>query len=115
MAPGTTFATVEPMRFLLVIALAACSTPGLNGPAWPRSAAREADGGESLAPRAAARSIAARTDDDHGGDRSDDAAAAVAPASAPAHADRSAAPVELPAGAVTPEDQALEEMVIEIE
>lgn len=103
------------MRLLLVIALAACSMPGQSGPAWPKRAARDADGGESLAPRAAARSIAARTDDDHGDDRADDAAAAASPASAPAHADRGAVPVELPAGVMTPEDQALEEMVIEIE
>jgi hypothetical protein len=103
------------MRLLLVIALAACSTPGRSGPAWPKPTAREADGGESLSPRAAARSVAARSDDDHGDDRSDEAASAAPAAGPSARADRSTVPVELPAGVMTPEDQALEEMVIEIE
>jgi len=48
----------------LVIALAACSSHASAGPAWPKSTAHETDGGESLAPRAAARTIAAKTDDD---------------------------------------------------
>src|SRR5262249_52779817 len=47
----------------LVIALAACSSPAAAGPHWPRPAPREVDGGESLAPRAAARSVAARSED----------------------------------------------------
>jgi hypothetical protein len=86
------------MRVLFVIALAAamsaCSAHGSTGPAWPRSAARGADGGESLAPRAAARAIAAIVEDDRAADR----AAAAAPAAA------------------APEDPLMtEEIVIEVE
>jgi hypothetical protein len=101
------------MRVLLVIALAvgsmACAAREPAGPAWPRTAAREADGGESLAPRAAARAIAAVVDDraaDRAGDKP--AAASLPAASAPA----AAAPGSVQ---VTEEPLPLDELVIEID
>ena len=43
------------MRFAALIvaalALAACGARGSRGPAWPETAERETDGGESIAPR----------------------------------------------------------------
>ena len=61
------------MRVLLVMALAvasmACAARGPAGPAWPQAAARDGDGGESLAPRAAARAIAAIVEDDRPAER----------------------------------------------
>jgi uncharacterized lipoprotein len=50
---------------LLVIALAACSSSSAAArPTWPKQTAHDSDGGESLAPRAQARSVAAADDDD---------------------------------------------------
>jgi hypothetical protein len=86
---------------LLVIALAACSGPGAASasPAWPKPRVREVDGGESLAPRAAARAIVARLEDDKSAEReAPDKPAAATPAATP------------PDEPVTDED-----MVIEIE
>jgi len=103
------------LRFL-VIALAACSSHASAGPAWPKSTAREADGGESLAPRAAARAVAVNTDDDD--KPAGPAAAGERPAAPPAApsvsgsvADRPAA--SPPAGADEP--VTAEDIVIEIE
>jgi hypothetical protein len=102
------------MRVLFVFALVACSvacaTPGPAGPAWPRSSSRDGDGGESLAPRAAARAIAAIVEDDKAGER---APAAVTPGDA--------APPAGPASASTAKSAAadeavpLEEIVIEVD
>lgn len=36
--------------FVGLLAFAACSGAGSRGPAWPKQAARDPDGGESLAP-----------------------------------------------------------------
>ena len=55
------------MRLVLaVLLLAACSGKPAAAPAWPKMAEREADGGESLAPRAKASAVAAvaEADDD---------------------------------------------------
>jgi hypothetical protein len=68
------------MRAALAFALLAASSVGSAGcasrapagPAWPQRAAREDDGGESLAPRAAARAIAAVVEDDRPADRAAD-------------------------------------------
>ena len=105
------------MRVMLLLALAACSTACSArrpaGPAWPRPAAREADGGESLAPRAAARAIAAIVEEDHPAER----AAADKPA-APAPAVPAAAPAPAAATAPAPapdEPLPAEEIVIEID
>ena len=56
---------------LVVIALAACSGPGAASasPSWPKATVSEVDGGESLAPRAAARAVAAIVEDDKPADK----------------------------------------------
>jgi hypothetical protein len=98
---------------LLVIALAACSSPAGAGPSWPKAAVREVDGGESLAPRAAARAITAIVEDDKPADKAAaDMPAAPAASTAGSTADRSAAATP----AATPDDPIMtEDIVIEIE
>lgn len=107
---------------MLLLALAACSmacsaafsAQGSAGPAWPRPAAREVDGGESLAPRAAARAIAAIVEEDHPAERAAERTAADKPAAAPVPA-ASAAPA--PSAAPPAQDEPLpaEDLVIEID
>lgn len=93
---------------MVAVLAAACSSPAAAGPHWPKPTPRESDGGESLAPRAAARSIAARSDD-RSADRSDKPAAAP-PASTTAPTDRPAqTPVNLEEPVTT------EDIVIEVE
>ncbi|MEO7731594.1 MAG: hypothetical protein ABIY55_11520 [Kofleriaceae bacterium] len=93
---------------LLVFTLAACSSSASAKPAWPKARLREVDGGESLAPRAAARAIAAVVEEDK---------PAVTPTPTPA----AAAPVsvEKPAAVTAPaasdEPITTEEIIIEIE
>jgi hypothetical protein len=99
------------MRVLFVIALAAgsmaCAAREPAGPAWPRAAERDGDGGESLAPRAAARAIAAVVDD-HAAERAADKPAVSTPAvSAPA---ASSGTLQ-----VTEEPLPLDELVIEVD
>src|SRR3954470_4769358 len=56
---------------ILVVMLgsaAACAAPRARPPAWPKMATRDADGGESLAPRTGATSVAAAAADDDGDD-----------------------------------------------
>lgn len=108
------------MQVLLVIALAAglmaCSAPDAAGPAWPRAAAREVDGGESLAPRAAARAIAALAEDDHGAERTADKPAAADRASSPSATTPTAARgAANPAAPSTEEPFPGEELIIEVE
>jgi len=97
---------------MLLLALAAysmaCSGRGPAGPAWPRPASRDADGGESLAPRAAARAIAAIVEDDRPAER----AAADRPAAAPVPAASAGAS---PAAATPAQDEPLpsDEIVID--
>ncbi|HEX8112820.1 MAG TPA: hypothetical protein VF516_34045, partial [Kofleriaceae bacterium] len=57
--------------FLLAVAACsmACSGHGPVGPAWPKPATRDVDGGESLAPRAAARAIAAIVEEERPAER----------------------------------------------
>lgn len=95
---------------LLVIAVAACSSPAAAGPSWPRPAPHEVDGGESLAPRAAARAIAAIVEDDKPADKAADKPAA---ASGVPAADKPPA-VTLPVPAAD-EPIMTEDIVIEIE
>jgi hypothetical protein len=54
------------MRLVLagVLLAAACGSRPAAGPAWPKQAEHETDGGESLAPRAKASAVAAAEDDD---------------------------------------------------
>lgn len=94
---------------LLVLALAACSRSASARPTWPKQTPHEADGGESLAPHAGAKAIAAVAEDD------DDRPAArpepepAAPAAAPAATPTPATP--------PPADEDLpitEEIVIEV-
>jgi hypothetical protein len=96
------------MRVLIVFALVACSSAshGPAGPTWPKAAAREVDGGESLAPRAAARSIAAIVEDDRAADRAEK------PPAAPAATDKPAAATP---STTQPEEIPGEDIVIEIE
>jgi hypothetical protein len=105
---------------LVVIALAACSCAALasasgRGPAWPKPRVSEVDGGESLAPRAAARAIAAIAEDDRPADK----AAVDKPVPAPAAGSAGSA-VDKPAAglsALPASDDPIttEEIVIEIE
>jgi hypothetical protein len=89
---------------------AACSPSAPRGPTWPRAKAHEVDGGESLAPRAAARAIAAVAEDDKP-DRAADKPAAT-PAT-PAPADKPAAAA--PAAPASDDPVMTEEIVIEVE
>jgi hypothetical protein len=105
------------MRVLFAIALAgwaACSARAPAGPSWPRPRAGEVDGGESLAPRAAARAVAAVAEEDRPADRGvadKPAAPAPAPVTAPAGGDRAtAAPPAAPDDPLT-----TEEIVIEVD
>jgi hypothetical protein len=97
----------------LLIVLAACSSPAAAGPAWPKSTPHETDGGESLAPRAAARPVAARDP----GDKPPDRATTDKPVATPGNP---AAPADHPAAAspvASPSDEPVttEDIVIEIE
>ncbi len=95
----------------LMIALAACSPAGSGGPAWPRARPHEVDGGESLAPRAAARTIAAvAVDDDRTGA---DKPAMVSAGSAAGVSERTTATA--PAAATPDEPITAEDIVIEID
>jgi hypothetical protein len=103
------------MKQMVVLALVACSMACSGrapaGPAWPKPAAPPVDGGESLAPRAAARAIAAIVEEERPAER----AAADKPAAAPAAA--SAAAPAAPATATPGQDEPLptEEIVIEVD
>jgi hypothetical protein len=107
----------------LVIVLAACSgsASASAGPAWPKPAVREIDGGESLAPRAAARPIAAKEDDEKAGEDGEpaDQAASAPPAEARSTGTGSSTADEAAASTpeVTPPDEPItaEDIVIEIE
>jgi hypothetical protein len=84
-------------RILLVLTVAACTHSAASGPAWPKPHVTDDDGGESIAPRDPATSVAVATQESGDDDKpapasapaSDDAAApaADAPASTPAAAD----------------------------
>jgi hypothetical protein len=105
-------------RGLLVIALLGCSHPAPTGPAWPKPQATETDGGESLAPRDAARAIAAAVEADRsaggGADRATDK-----PAETPATATPPASPpADKPAAGsvtITEEPITAEDIVIEVD
>jgi hypothetical protein len=101
---------------LLVIGLLACSHPGPSGPAWPTTHAREADGGESLVPRAAARAIAAAAEDDRPADRAaGEKAVAEVPVGTATPGVTADKPATTPSVTVTEEPLTTEEMVIEID
>lgn len=98
---------------LLVVLLAGCGARSASGPAWPKMAEKESDGGESLTPRTAAASVvgAAAEEDDEDEDVKVVEAAAV-PAEKPAAAagEKPAATTAMPEDTIT-----VEEIVIEID
>jgi len=101
---------------LLVIALAACSASASAGASWPRPRVREVDGGESLAPRAAARAIASVAEDAKPVDRAvadKPGTPATTGSAAPAGGDKPAAATS--ATASPDEPITTEEIVIEVE
>jgi len=98
---------------VLVAMLAACGGATSRGPAWPQLHAREADGGESLAPRQAS-SVAAI---EEAVDVTSSAAAPAAPAAA-APASPSSARPDRPADAPPPREPDIlttEDIIIEID
>jgi hypothetical protein len=99
----------------LVIALAACS-PASTRPAWPKSTDHEVDGGESLAPRAAARSSAAsEADDDDGPSAPATAGAAGGERAAPPGASLDRGSPANPSAPSPDEPVQAEDIVIEID
>jgi len=96
---------------LLVILVAGCGARSSSGPAWPKMAEKETDGGESLAPRTAAASVvgAAADDDD------DVKVVESAPADKPAAAADKPATVGTPTVAPVDDPITVEEIVIEID
>ena len=97
-------------RWLLVLTLAACSHTGSSGPQWPKDRTR-ADGGESIAPREVAKSVAVALEQD-----GDDAKPADKPAEKAADkpaATEGGAPA---ATAATPTEDVIqtEEIIIEV-
>ena len=101
---------------LLVIALAACSSTASARPTWPKATVREVDGGESLAPREAARAVAAAVEDDRTADQPADKSSPPSPSPATA----TGATADKPGSTgqtATPADEPImtEEIVIEIE
>jgi len=106
------------MRFAaLVVAglwLAACGARGSQGPAWPKAAERETDGGESIAPRES-KAVAVADDEDA------EATAGVAPTAAASEATPGAAAATAttpttttPTITVSEDAITVEEIVIEI-
>jgi len=101
-------------RLLFVVALAGCTHAGIGGPQWPKTTASEHDGGQSIAPREGAKSVAVASEKD---DADDDAAPAAeaAPAAAPAPAPVAVGGAPSAAAPATSEDVIqTEEIVIEI-
>ena len=101
-------------RAVLVVAvlIAGCGAHRDSGPAWPKMADKDTDGGESLTPRQGAMSVVAAADDDD-----DDIKVVAVPAAAtPAGAAATAATPAATPAATAPEDTIMvEEIVIEID
>ena len=100
-------------RILLVLAVTACTHSAATGPAWPKQHVSDNDGGESLAPRDPAKSVAVATDDS---DDDDKPAPAEAPAEKPAAAAATEAgtPAAAPATAQPEDVIQTEEIVIDV-
>jgi len=99
---------------ILVIALAACSSSATAGSMWPKPRPHEVDGGESLAPRPAARAITALVEDERAAERPADKPAATAvPAARGATPDKPAA--DKPVTTTPEEPITTDDIVIEIE
>jgi hypothetical protein len=108
------------MRFLLgLLLVAACGARTASGPAWPKSADKEIDGGESLEPRTPAASVVTGKDDDDkdkGKDKTEVAKATDKPATGDKPATTNAAQPSV--GEPRPVDDVIittEEIVIEID
>jgi hypothetical protein len=92
---------------LLMIVLAACAAAPPSGPAWPKLSPRAADGGESIAPREAARALAAIEEDKPAEGSDTDA-----PARSPADEQPGASTGDKPAAPAPAADPAIEELLM---
>jgi len=99
------------LLFIAVLGLAACGARGASGPAWPKTAASDTDGGESLAPRQpAALAVAAAAADD------EDVTVDVPPTTTTPATPAATTPAATPSAAAPPEDPiTIDEIVIEID
>lgn len=98
-------------RLLFVVALTGCVHSSSSGPQWPKERAGR-EGGESLAPREAATSVAVAADKDDDDDKPAEKPAAAAPEK-PAPATEGGASAA-PATAPTEDVITTEEIVIEV-
>jgi hypothetical protein len=101
------------MRLVLAVLLLASCTQASAKPAWPKMAEREADGGESLEPRAKASAVAAAAADEDKPAKVDEKKPAATPAKSDTETTKPASTTPTQA----PEDIVIttEEIVIEIE
>jgi hypothetical protein len=99
-------------RLLLVVALVGCTHATSSSPAWPKERATSGDGGESIAPRESAKSVAVAIESSD-----DDAKPAETPvdkpADKPAPVTEGGAPAAA-AAAATEDVITTEEIVIEV-
>lgn len=95
----------------VAVMIAGCGAHHASGPAWPKRADREPDGGESLAPRQAATSVATA---DATGDGDDDVKVVATPAATPA-ATAAATPTVAPTITAPEETITVEDIVIEVD
>lgn len=96
---------------LLAILVAGCGAHRSGSPAWPKMAAKDTDGGESLAPRQGATSVAAAASDD---DDDDDIKVVTTPTTVtPAATPSVTAPAATPAATEDPIQ--IEEITIEVD
>jgi hypothetical protein len=103
------------MRFAwLFVVLAGCGAGRAEGPRWPKAAATEADGGESLAPRTASAAVVASSDDD---DDDLDIKLLTPVVVKPAAGATPATPAATPGTTTTPGDEPImtEDLIIEID
>ena len=103
------------MRLALaaLLLLSACGARATSGPAWPRMAEREKDGGETLAPRPGAAAIAAAAT----GADDDDIKVVSSAATDTKPAAAASSPTPATSAAAQPDDVPLmvEDIVIEID
>lgn len=99
----------------LALVLAACGSRSAAGPAWPKAAASEDDGGESLAPRSTAVAAADKPDAEVEADPDDAEATPAEPTEASADADSATEPADDLVITVEEEVINLDDIVIEIE
>jgi hypothetical protein len=98
---------------LASLLLAACGARASSGPAWPKMAKADDDGGESLAPRPGAAAVAVAAADDS--DDDDDIKVVATPA-ADKPADKSAEkPADKPTTTAPEETIMIDDIVIEID